>query len=435
MEQFKKNLLHWARQFSTTCILDSNKWNGSEQEIIAAFGSVDKIIPSENSFEELRNFHVKKGDWLFGHLSYDLKNEIENLSSGNFDGVGFPQLHFFQPEYIFILQGDRLQVGFLPEMTTPKKIETIVGEICSDGFPSKIRYKYPLPEIKNRILKDEYVQSVNKIKQHIRRGDIYEMNYCMEFFGEGAPIDPVEVFLSLSETSKTPFSAFYRMGNSYLMCASPERFLKKTGNKIVSQPIKGTSKRGENSYEDALAAQLLSKSEKEKSENVMIVDLVRNDLSKTCNHVTVDELFGIYTFRQWHQMVSTVRGELRPDLDFMDVIKNSFPMGSMTGAPKIRAMELIEEYEKTKRGLYSGAVGYITPDGDFDLNVVIRSILYNSSSNYLSFQAGSAITANSVPEAEYEECLLKAKGMFEALKINGRAVNSSEPVSPELFHA
>ena len=292
-------------------------------------------------------------------------------------------------------------------------MKEIFNEILN--IPCQASVPRPPYPIDCRVLKEEYIRTVNKLKQHIQRGDVYEINYCMEFFSEEIGIDPVGVFMKLNESSQTPFSAFYRMEDKFLLCTSPERFLKKSERKIISQPIKGTAKRGGTVPEDAEIKKNLSQNEKEKSENVMIVDLVRNDLSKTCTNVSVDELFGVYTFKQWHQMISTVSGEIKDNIHFTDVIKNAFPMGSMTGAPKVRAMELIERYEKTKRGLYSGSVGYISPSGDFDFNVVIRSILYNSSSKYLSFQVGSAITANAVAENEYEECLLKAKGMFEAL--------------------
>lgn len=217
-----------------------------------------------------------------------------------------------------------------------------------------------------------------------------------------------------------PFSCFYRMNNHSLVCASPERFLAKSGNKIISQPIKGTARRGKNRIEDDQVITRLRNDPKEQSENVMIVDLVRNDLSRTASKgsVHVEELFGIYTFRQLHHMISTIVSDIREDVHFTDVISHAFPMGSMTGAPKVRAMQLIEDYEETKRGLYSGSVGYITPDGDFDFNVVIRTILFNLEKKYLSFMVGSAITANSIPEKEYDECLLKANAMLNALSTN-----------------
>ena len=413
---FKEKLLHYAKNMERFCVLNSNEWQNCNNEMIVAMDSIDEIIPSWNSFDALKKFHKEKNDWLFGFLSYDLKNEIENLSSENFDGIGFPQIHFFQPKYVFIIRNNKVEISFLPEHSNEQEVENIFEEIINQ-LPIT-DYQLPITEIKSRVSKEEYISIINRIKNHIKRGDIYEMNYCIEFFATNSWINPSEVFLKLNETSQTPFSAFYRMNDTYLMCASPERFLKKDGRKIISQPIKGTARRGKTSTEDLELKELLSRNEKEKSENVMIVDLVRNDLSRTCDNVKVEELFGVYAFKQLHQMISTVSGEMHKDIHFMDVIKNAFPMGSMTGAPKVRAMELIEQFEKTKRGLYSGAVGYITPDGNFDFNVVIRSILYNSSSKYLSFQVGSAITANSISENEYEECLLKAKGMFEALGVS-----------------
>jgi para-aminobenzoate synthetase component 1 len=158
-------------------------------------------------------------------------------------------------------------------------------------------------------------------------------------------------------------------------------------------------------------------SSKDRSENVMVVDLMRNDLSKICKEgtVNVDELYGIYSFPQVHQMISTISGELKKNISFSEIIQATFPMGSMTGAPKKKVMELIEQYEKTKRGIFSGAVGYISPAGDFDFNVVIRSIMYNSMSGYLSFQTGSAVTFYSDPEKEWDECILKAEAMKKVL--------------------
>ena len=244
------------------------------------------------------------------------------------------------------------------------------------------------------------------------------MNFCQEFYAENCGILPSEVFLRLNELSLAPYACFYKWNERYLLCASPERFMKKIGKTIISQPIKGTIKRGKTHKEDQKLKEQLLNSEKDRAENVMIVDSVRNDFARSCKAgtVKVEELFGIYSFQQVHQMISTIKGTLKPDCHFIDAIKNTFPMGSMTGAPKVITMETIEQYEHTKRGLYSGAVGYITPDGDFDFNVVIRSILYNNLTNYLSFQVGGAIVYDSDPESEYEECLLKAKAMRAVLR-------------------
>ena len=275
--------------------------------------------------------------------------------------------------------------------------------------------------IQSRLSLQQYISIINKLKLHILRGDCYEINFCQEFFAENASINPVDVYKKLSAVSPNPFSALYKMNNRWLLCASPERFIKKQGNRILSQPIKGTSKRVANNIkEDELNKIELFNSPKDRSENVMVVDLVRNDLAKVCEEgtVKVDELYGVYSFPQVHQMISTISGELKKEILFTEIIRSTFPMGSMTGAPKLKVMKLIEEYEQTKRGIFSGAVGYISPDGDFDFNVVIRSIMYNAESKYLSFQAGSGITFYSEAKKEWEECLMKAEAMKKVLEEN-----------------
>ena len=415
--EFREKLFLWLRQFDRVCFLNSNKQSNtnSKVDLLVAVGSVEEIISPIDCFEQLKKVHDNKKDWLFGFFSYDLKNEVENLSSGNDDGLRFPLMHFFIPQYVFRLSDTQIEVLYLHGLSTKFVISEIIKEINNYIVTKKSGSNI---SIENKITKEEYISTVQKLKQHIQRGDIYEINFCQEFYASNTVISPEEIYLKLNSISLAPFSAFYRIDEKYALCSSPERFIKKTGNKIISQPIKGTRKRGSNAKEDERLKDELRLSEKEKSENVMIVDLVRNDLSRTAvrGSVKADELFGVYTFPQVHQMISTISSELKKNLHFVDAIKHAFPMGSMTGAPKIRAMELIEQYEKTKRGLYSGAIGYITPDGDFDFNVVIRSILYNAKEKYLSFITGGAITANSIPEQEYEECLIKAQAMIKALQ-------------------
>jgi para-aminobenzoate synthetase component 1 len=276
-------------------------------------------------------------------------------------------------------------------------------------------------KVKQRISKELYLEKVTKMLEHIHAGDMYEANFCMEFYAENAVINPLEKFQKLNQISKAPFSVFFKNNKHFLLCASPERYLKKVGDKIISQPIKGTSKRFFDTIEDEKSKHNLENDAKERAENIMITDLVRNDLSHTAQKgsVEVAELCKIYSFLQVHQMISTVTSKLDAQYSPIDVLRTTFPMGSMTGAPKISVMKIIENQEETKRGLYSGTVGYFTPEGDFDFNVVIRSILYNQENKYVSFSVGSAITAQSVPEKEYEECLLKAKAMAEVLKSSG----------------
>ncbi len=416
-------MLNWVNRFNIFCLLDNAHYNLNTPafECLLAAGSKAGIDTHQGqAFSQLQDFYTHhKHEWIFGHLGYDLKNEIENLGSRNADHVGFSDLHFFVPQIVLELNNNEVKIY------ADADPGIIYEEIRRS--PAQIRSTDKTTvEIRNRIPRNDYLAIIEKLKQHILRGDCYEINYCQEFYATNALIDPLYIYNRLTELSPNPFSVLYKVNSRYCLCASPERYLKKSGNKIFSQPIKGTAKRNlVNKAEDDLAGRALLKSEKEKSENVMVVDLVRNDLSRICKagSVKVDELFGLYSFPQVHQLISTVSGELEEALNWIDCIRATFPMGSMTGAPKKRVMELIEEYEQTGRGLFSGAIGYVKPgddlpDGqaDFDFNVVIRSILYNAETKYLSFQTGGAITYKSNAEMEYEECLLKAAAIIKVLE-------------------
>jgi para-aminobenzoate synthetase component I len=407
-EELRQKILAWASARSPLCYLDSCGYK-------TAYGSYETLIAvgERSRFDTLPSLDLLPKDWVFGFLTYDVKNEIEGLSSSNFDGIKMPLIYFFQPEYVFGISGEKITVHFTGEEDQADALFKEISLAEVNGCRSDSA------ELRHRVAEKEYIETVERIREHIARGDIYEMNYCIEFYAENAGIDPVSVYRKLRRISPSPFSCFLRMSDKFLMCSSPERFLRKEGEKLLSQPIKGTIRRGSTEEEDRQLVQTLRMNAKEQSENVMIVDLVRNDLSRIAlpGTVKVEELFGVYPFSQVHQMISTISCRIEQSTGFSDIIKALFPMGSMTGAPKIRAMELIERYESTKRGLYSGSVGYITPEGDFDLNVVIRSILYNSAQKYLSYMVGSAITYNSVPEAEYSECLLKGKALGQALNI------------------
>lgn len=413
------------KRFDRVCIFDSNENENDKKHLssskLIAIGATQELTVnnSSNALLDLQQFYDSKKGWLFGYLTYDLKNEIEQLSSKNADKLGFPLLHFFSPKVVLQIENEVISIFYDDAFVS----ETEAKEIFDFTFSpesGKITENQNRLKIQSKITKEEYIHSVEKLKEHIRKGDIYEVNFCQEFFAENAEINTTEIYKNLNAISGAPFAAYCKFGKHYLMCASPERFLQKLSNKLISQPIKGTTKRSENKNTDEQLKKELLTNTKERSENVMIVDLVRNDLSRIAKRgsVQVDELFGIYSFKQVHQMISTVSCEIDDRISFTEILKSTFPMGSMTGAPKISAMKLIEEYESTKRGLYSGAVGYISPEGDFDFNVVIRSILYNSENKYLSFMVGSAITDKAEAELEYEECLLKAKAMFEVLTRN-----------------
>ena len=385
-------------------------------ECLIGAGSVRNLSLTEakGAFAELESFWEAHPGWLFGHLSYDLKNDVEALESRHFDGIDFPLLHFFEPRYILELFPD----GTLHIHSQAEDPEQIFRAIQRLTLPSELASPFPEAlQIQARINAAEYREKILRLKEHILEGDIYEANFCQEFFAENCTLHPPALFSRLNQLARAPFSAYYQVADNFLLCTSPERFLKKEGKLLTSQPIKGTIRRGRDAEEDQTFRKNLYYSEKDRAENVMIVDLVRNDLARSCvpGTVQVPELFGVYPFAQVFQMISTVQGELREEVSFVDAIRQAFPMGSMTGAPKVKAMELIEDYEQTRRGLYSGAVGYITPEGDFDFNVVIRSLLYNQARRYLSFQVGGAIVYDSVPEQEYEECGWKARALLTVL--------------------
>ncbi len=413
---FTKQLLLWANQFSEVVLLDSNahqqKYSSYDAVLaVDAFTSIQTDY--ENAFQDLYQYQNQTKDWLFGYLSYDLKNDTEALYSNNFDGLAFPDLFFFQPKKLFLIKGNQVEIHYLRMCDDEIEVdfEGILSMASITHYPSPIT-------IKQRISKENYLLKASKMLEHIQRGDIYEANFCMEFYAENAQMEPLEMYHKLNTISEPPFAVYFKNNFQYLLSASPERYLRKEGKKVISQPIKGTAKRSEDLILDEQLKSDLAQNEKERSENIMIVDLVRNDLSHTATKgsVQVEELCQIYSFKQVHQMISTVVSKVDITASPVEIIRTTFPMGSMTGAPKISAMQIIEGLEETKRGLYSGAVGYFAPTGDFDFNVVIRSILYNATNKYLSFSVGSAITAQAIPEQEYEECLLKAKAMFEVLR-------------------
>ena len=458
IEFIKQQMLTWASPFNICCFLDNHDYNSgtsslhSVECLLAAGAAATLKASAGEGLNRLKEWAATQQDWLFGHFAYDLATETEPVhatapmlplaaarasstrsdsassttgSGASFplsDPIGFPDLFFFVPEILIELRPDSVRIG-----TFRQDQGLIWEEICrtrpvSTAAPATAAAAAP-PNFIPRFTRDEYLATISALRQHILRGDCYEINFCQEFFAQPATIDPLATWRSLSEASPNPFSAFYRLDNSYLLCASPERYLKKTGDTLFSQPIKGTSARDRlDPVTDQAHHEQLYNSSKDRSENVMVVDLVRNDLSRICvpGSVAVTELFGVYPFPQVHQMISTVTGQLQPGLDWTEAIRNTFPMGSMTGAPKTRVVELIALYERSRRGIFSGAVGYVTPDGDFDFNVVIRSLMYNSENKYLSYQVGSGITFYSDPAAEYEECLIKAEGIRKALAIKNR---------------
>ena len=413
---FKIKMLNWSARFNIFCFLDNSQYDLEEPafECLLAAGCKRSFsLTSGGTLEKLQAFSDEKKDWLFGHFGYDVFNKEPVHQTALKNEVAFGAGFFFNPEILLRLQQHELIIE--SEHADPDEIFREVDEqdpFISNTAAVNIHFE-------NEITEAEYKNTIAALRKHILRGDCYEINFCQHFFANGVIIDPVFYYHRLSAISPNPFSAFYKLNDKYCLCASPERFLKKTGATVISQPIKGTSKRDhiDRSLDEQNKQHLLN-SAKEKSENVMIVDLVRNDLSSICieGSVHVKELFGIYSFPQVHQMISTVEGKVDSSTAWTDIIKACFPMGSMTGAPKIKVMELIAQYERSPRGLFSGSIGYLNPEGDFDFNVVIRSLMYDETKELISFKAGGGITFNSDASEEYEESMLKAAAIIRVLK-------------------
>jgi para-aminobenzoate synthetase component 1 len=431
----KQQMLTWALPFNICCFLDNQDYPGlpadpAAFECLLAAGAIETFsTPAGDAFLAMKTWAMTHNEWLFGHLGYGLAAETEptkrtiparvegnhalaetDPAAGGTDPIGFPDLFFFLPETVIELHRDHIRIGAIHHEPA-----TIWEEIRQ----TEPRHTVSLSPVTftPRITREKYLSTIRTLQQHILRGDCYEINFCQEFFARSAHPDPYSLWQALSKASPNPFSAYYRVDQSYLFCASPERYLKKTGSTLWSQPIKGTAPR----YPDDAGADEESRRElfhsgKNRSENVMVVDLVRNDLARICQpgSVRVTELYGVYPFPQVFQMISTIEGTLAAGRHWVDALEATFPMGSMTGAPKNRVVQLILQYERSRRGLFSGALGYVTPNGDFDFNVVIRSLLYNANEGYLSYQVGSGITFYSDPHHEYEECLMKAAGILKA---------------------
>lgn len=390
--------------------LNSNDGTG-----ILAFGEDDRLSYTEGQVIPDMEAFIQhyKGAWLFTALSYDLKNELCGLTSGNRDEMQFPLAIIWKPKYVVRI--NRENVNFL-QGTVDSFSEAFVSNFMEEEMDTN--FHHPQVEFTPAIDKETYVNTVNKLKSHLQRGDIYEVNFCQEFYCQNTVIEfPMDAYFKLNTLTRTPFSAYLKMDEFSVLCYSPERYIRKTGTTLISQPIKGTAPRDADPVKDAALAEWLKNDPKERSENVMIVDLVRNDMSRVAEKgsVRVDELCGIHSFETVHQMISTVACDVKDEVKFTDILNATFPMGSMTGAPKYRAMELIEEHESFQRGLFSGSIGYIDPSGDFDLNVVIRTVIHNAKNGYLSCSVGSAITIKSDPEKEYEECLVKVKKIMDGV--------------------
>lgn len=383
-----------------TCYLNSNDGTstlGIGHGPSFTLYSIDEL----SALDEFLNTY--KDDYLFGVISYELNEHITGIPVDN--SLRAPLAYFWKPETVVkethgeltLLRGIRLNEAI--------------------AFYTELQKSHPLaPIIFNaRTSKETYISNVTKIKLLIQRGDLYETNYCQEFFADNIDLDsPTTLYQFVNQNTEAPFSGLFIHEDFWLASGSPERFIKKDGASLLSQPIKGTSPRKEDINEDEASKLSLLESQKERAENVMIVDLVRNDLSKIAQpkSVQVDELFGLYSFKTVHQMISSVSCQLKPNIRFTEILKATFPMGSMTGAPKRNAVKYMKSFEDFNRELYSGSLGYIAPGGNFDFNVIIRSMVYYPKEKYISVGVGSAITIEADPEQEYEECILKVNRLI-----------------------
>lgn len=394
IDLFEEKAQLWASSFSTVCIFNSNGYPDPYGSISLMIAVGTKATFSGNlsgDYQALQGFlDSHQHTFIPGYLTYE------------------EEAFFFVPEHRLIFEANHVRIE-------AQDAEKIIQEI--EATPLREQPIHFKGSLNPRMSQQEYNEAFSGLQEHILRGDIYEVNLCQEFYAENAQINDYAAFRTLNKISPTPFACYFRKGDEVVISASPERFLRKQGSQLISQPIKGTRARAEDPREDERARESLRNDPKEISENVMIVDLVRNDLTRSARagSVRVSELMGVYSFRQVHQMISTIRCTLRDDITVSEVLQNSFPPGSMTGAPKLRAMELIKQYEKGNRGLYSGCIGYFDENRNFDFNVVIRSLFYNRSTGLLSYQVGGAVTSRANQEDEYQECLIKASAIRQLL--------------------
>jgi len=415
IKQWKLKLYATLVRFDTFCVLDSNDYPASHfaqqsYELIAGIGCKSGIkleTASQDAFLLLKDFQKDKN--IFGYLAYDLKNAIEALESKKQDIKAFPDMLFFEPEILITIKNQEITI-------IGQKAEWFL-EMWKQQEPLESTTPLPALNFTPNMDFEQYRTNFNKAIEEIKAGNIYEMNLCTEYHtaADFTASQLIKLHVKLLEKNQAPFCGLFSCDSYWILSASPERFLKKEGNRLLSQPIKGTIKRGNTSNEDALIQAELRNSEKEMAENVMIVDLVRNDLSRSSipGSVCVEELFGIYAFKNVHHMISSISSLIKENVSWTEAIKNAFPMGSMTGAPKISAMQCIENLESSKRGVFSGALGYVSKNSDFDFNVLIRSLYYNEITQTLSYQAGGAITIDSEVQSEWDELQLKAESVSQ----------------------
>lgn len=393
VNQYKNKIIWWAEQFSVFCFLDSNShMNGRTKYDFLCGVDVLEWIQLDEDYQGNQEF-------LFGIIPY----------TSNTSKVG----NFFRPRYIIYAKNGRLYFNRnYPEMMAlMDQINSFASIIETD---EKINSSFmPLTS------SEQYHENIESIQNKIRQGDYYEINYCIGLEANEVTISPISSFIKINRNAAAPMSALYKNEASYVLSFSPERFIKKKSNRITSQPIKGTIRRDRlNLNHDLELKNKLANSQKERAENMMIADLTRHDLTHYAipGSIHVEELCQVYSYHAVHHMISTISAELKNSHDGLRALFKAFPPASMTGAPKKIVMCEIDQIETFQRNYYSGALGYIDPEGDYDFSVVIRTLFYNQKSKKINIYVGSAITLLSDAKSEYEECLLKAEGIIQYLK-------------------
>ncbi len=404
-----RQILNWLSNQSHAAILNGNSYTYPNQPFQNLMAAGKKSIELNSDWQQ--TIRQKNPDsWWFGYLGYDLKETSASEQRPVF--LQFPEWKFFEADVVFEINKNTIIIH-------AEHPENLIEEI--HRLPEYITKPFPKnPGFSAALSKTEYLKIVERVKQLIREGEVYELNLCQYFQANWSP-NGLSFFEALNRKYPMPFSGWFRSGSEEIASASPERFLKRDGAELISQPIKGTAKRGQTQEEDDKNKLVLLNSEKERAENMMIVDLVRNDLAKVSKtgSTTVEEMFGIYAFPKVFQMISTVRSVLQNKRDTADALDSTFPMGSMTGAPKQEVMKRISALEPFRRGAYSGALGYFGPGTNFDFNVLIRSLFINHKTGESGFAVGSAITIDSDPEDEWDECKNKAAALLDVCGCSG----------------
>lgn len=403
LKLFKRKMLNWTSQFGIFAYLDNNEYPNllNRYELLVGAGASRQY----RTAAALQSVFGSR--WLFGHINYDYKNVlVADLGSSGTALLENEDLHFFEPEIVAYIPFGTTRLHLDSELIPVEQVfEAIIH--CED---ETLQWRPPQLQFHRILSSREYQERVAIVQEHIRKGDCYELNLCVASYARECDINIPALFQILNHQNPAPFAALYQYEHFAALCSSPERFLAKQGRHLLAQPMKGTIRRSADPIEDEALKQQLQSDVKERAENLMIADLMRNDLAISCRtgSIAVPELLRVYSFPTLHTMISSITGTLKDEKSALQALLSAFPMGSMTGAPKRIVMEIIDAIEPARRELYSGCIGYCNPAGDFDFNVVIRSLLYNRQTRTLSYQTGGAITIDSVADKEWDEVQLKA---------------------------